>query len=715
MKKLVNFRLSVIIALSLCVGIFSVYLSFCKHYFLLALTISLFILALLLYVLLPLKNNKEGLRPRLIFALVFIVCFVIGFSNVFIRTQNYVNASLSDNFFDINGRITKVSSNDYGNSYLISEVEVDGTIKGKIKYNILLYVEGERSFDIGDKVAFSTTLFDKDIFYENRFSASDIQKRIKYYAYVNDSDINVIGYKTTLFEKVNLFIRDVLKENLSEKGFPIAYAMLTGDSSFIEEDTMQSFRNAGVAHIFAVSGLHIGVLAVALTFVLKKLNCNKIIRVIITSLTLLFYSGICGFSASSLRAFIMFSVMLSCECFGERYDPLSAIGISASIILLIDGINLFCVGFQLSFAVVVGIVTLSSTITRWLKFLPNKIASTLATALSSQIFSVPISLYAFGQCSTISVFMNVLFLPVASFIFIFLLICTLLAGITTLGFLLIPVNYLLEFMAFIVGILDYNIFLFGGFTFGIFTLVFFFLALLLAGVFNLRGRKFITIAILCLVVMVSGTFTVNIVDKSKPEVRVIGSPYISATQIFDGKENLLVISDFSASCSVNRLKRLSEREGVYSIDKLIILKTNVEFNVHLLITKLLTIFELKSVVYYGEENLTLETAVNGSLPGIQIDNALDNYVISSAKSVYTFRRNGLMLSCNIGGKKLAIFGNIGSNSFMAFDMPKFDYAIAYDYLETLKSLTNANTFISYKTSQNYVDAERRGNLIFKIK
>lgn len=715
MKKLVNFRLSVLIALSLCVGIFSVYLSFCKNYFLLILTICLFVCALSLYVFLPLKFNKDGLKSRIIFALVFIVCFIIGFSNVYIKTQNYVNANLNDRIYTVSGRVTKVNENDYGNSYLVSDVELKGKVNGKIRYSILLYVDGENTFNIGDIVSFSTTLYDKDYIYENRYASSDIQKGIKYFAYVNDVEIRVSNNRTTIFEKINLFIRNTLKENLSEKSFPIAYAMLTGDSSFIEGDTLQNFRDAGVAHIFAVSGLHIGVLAVAVTFVLKKLRCNKTLRVVITSLILLFYSGICNFSASSIRAFIMCSAMLSCECFGERYDPLSAIGIAASILLMIDGTNLFSVGFQLSFTVVVGIVTLSPAITRFLKFLPNKIASSLSTAFSAQLFSVPICLYAFGQTSIISVFMNLLFLPIASCVFIFLLICTLLVGVTKLGFILVPAKYMLEFIVWAIGLIDYELFLFGGFTFGAFAVGFYLLWLLVAGLFNVKGRSLIISIILCFVVTVSGTCAVNIIDKNSAKIRVVGSNGISATQIFDGEENFLVVSKFTNTCSIRRLERLATKEDVKVIDNLIILNTGKNSDIHLLITKLLTVFELRNVVYYGEKDYILENAVNISLTGIKISNAIDGFLIKNKVAEYKIMKNGLMFSCKIKSEQIAVFGHIGNNAFDFGSFIKYDYAVAYDYIESLSRKTKAKTFISYKTADGYVNAERSGNLILKIK
>ena len=178
-----------------------------------------------------------------------------------------------------------------------------------------------------------------------------------------------------MFESINIFIRDTLKVGLDLDEFTVAYALLCGNSDYMETEIIENFRASGVAHIFAVSGLHIGFFAVILNFITDKLRFNKYVKFFFVVSVLLFYSGVCGFTASSIRATIMTAVMLLAGLIGKKYDGLSSVALAGIIVLLYAPIQLFCVGFQLSFGVVLGINILSRPISKLLGFLPQKISS----------------------------------------------------------------------------------------------------------------------------------------------------------------------------------------------------------------------------------------------------------------------------------------------------------------------------------------------------
>jgi hypothetical protein len=149
---------------------------------------------------------------------------------------------------------------------------VEGDIKAWLEYKILLYVNGESDFDIGDRIGFYAKLNDKPLVYSNRVMSEEIANGIKYSASLSANQITLIESDKTIFQEVNTFIRDSLKSGLDENEFSIAYAMLLGNSDYMDSQVLTSYRSAGVAHIFAVSGLHIGFLSVALNFVLVGLT-----------------------------------------------------------------------------------------------------------------------------------------------------------------------------------------------------------------------------------------------------------------------------------------------------------------------------------------------------------------------------------------------------------------------------------------------------------
>ena len=123
----------------------------------------------------------------------------------------------------------------------------------------------------------------------------------------------------------------------------ITCAMLTGNSGFMDEDVLQNFRYGGVAHIFAVSGLHIGIVYLLLSKLFKKLRLNFLLRFLLITAGLIFYAGVCSFSPSSVRALVMCVVMMALKFKGAQYDRLNSVSIASLAVLVINPVYLFSV------------------------------------------------------------------------------------------------------------------------------------------------------------------------------------------------------------------------------------------------------------------------------------------------------------------------------------------------------------------------------------
>jgi competence protein ComEC len=263
--------------------------------------------------------------------------------------------------------------------------------------------------------------------------------------------------------------------------------MLCGNSDFIDGELLENYRSVGVAHIFAVSGLHIGFLALVLKFILSKIKMNRFVRAFLIIFVLLFYSGVCGFSSSSIRATIMCAVSLIASAVGKKYDRLSSVSFALIIVLMIWPVQLFSLGFQLSFGVVFGIILLSRPIANILRFLPRKLSISLSSVISAQLTSLPICLYAFKEFSAISVIANLIFIPIVGFVFIFLFVSVLLSLITGLGgvFLFLP-SYVVKGINYLFSIADYKIFMIGGVSLGAFGVVYYLALIISSQVVNLK-------------------------------------------------------------------------------------------------------------------------------------------------------------------------------------------------------------------------------------
>ena len=252
-----------------------------------------------------------------------------------------------------------------------------------------------------------------------------------------------------------LKIKRILYENTDEYTSSICQALILGDKSGMNGDLYDNISASGLAHVLAVSGLHITTLAAALYFLLRKFKVNpKIAFVIVTALTF-FYSALCSFTASSLRAFIMCAVFSFASAFGRKRDNLSALSFAAILILLFRPTAIMEVGFLLSFFAVLGIFAFYGPFKRTGMKIVNKVspkrrfgkrlAEVCAVSLSANLLTLPLVAYFFGRVPVLFILANFIVLPYMMAMYIALLALTLLSLITTFGgfvfimrFLLIP-------------------------------------------------------------------------------------------------------------------------------------------------------------------------------------------------------------------------------------------------------------------------------------
>ncbi|MEX2602326.1 MAG: DNA internalization-related competence protein ComEC/Rec2 [Balneolaceae bacterium] len=149
----------------------------------------------------------------------------------------------------------------------------------------------------------------------------------------------------------------------------LAKALLAGYKEEIEEEERLRFQRAGLAHIMAVSGLHVGFLAAPFWLIIPWIwgsRTGRISGLLMITLLLLLYAGVTGFSASVCRASLMAGMLTAGKLFHKAHNSLNILGASALILLILDPNQLFDPGFQLSYSAV-GIILLAlPTIKEWI-------------------------------------------------------------------------------------------------------------------------------------------------------------------------------------------------------------------------------------------------------------------------------------------------------------------------------------------------------------
>lgn len=194
---------------------------------------------------------------------------------------------------------------------------------------------------------------------------------------------------------------------------PLFRAMLWGETSLIARADISVFRTAGLSHILALSGLHVGFFAGALLLLIPKNHPR--LRFWLVSSFLLLYCCIAAFPSSLIRASIMTVCMLGASLCRRPYDLPCSLALSAFIILLFSPEALFDVGFQLSFSAVAGIAMITPLVTQMLSNLPGSLSQSVSVATGATVGTLPLSLLHFKTFPVYSLVSNLFLLPLIPF------------------------------------------------------------------------------------------------------------------------------------------------------------------------------------------------------------------------------------------------------------------------------------------------------------
>lgn len=353
--------------------------------------------------------------------------------------------------------IQKLKSNERFFKYEIEVNQIDTiTTTGKI----ILYLTKETNLHLipGDEIitqSYFNSLNENENPHQFSYAKYLKNQNIHNIVFVNDkSIIKTVHFSTlhSLLYKIKTTFSSSFKQyRLDTQTESVLNALLLGDKTSLDFETYSSFTNAGVIHILAISGLHIGILYLFLSFILKPLNLlkqGKIYQFTIVIGFLWFFAFITGMSPSVTRAVMMFSIIAIGKVLNRDNNLYNAIAVSALLLLIYNTNYLFDIGFQLSYAAVLSIVICQPFFKRFY-FSKNKIIvyfiDIILVSLVAQLGVMPLSLYYFNQFPILFLVANLIVIPFTTAILII--------GLLTLFF-----NFTLEFISnFLTKILQFLI------------------------------------------------------------------------------------------------------------------------------------------------------------------------------------------------------------------------------------------------------------------
>lgn len=199
-----------------------------------------------------------------------------------------------------------------------------------------------------------------------------------------------------------------------------ASTLILGYRAELSKELVEAYSRTGTMHVLSVSGMHVGIVFMVLSFLLKFMDKSRglrLIRAVLIIAIVWFYALITGFSAPACRAAVMLSFVVLGKALNKNQNTYNLIAISAFFLLLYNPYFLFDAGFQLSYAAVTGLVYFHPKIYQTL-YCKNKLLdfawSYCALSLAAQLATFPVSIYYFHQFPVYFLLSNLfIVLPVA--------------------------------------------------------------------------------------------------------------------------------------------------------------------------------------------------------------------------------------------------------------------------------------------------------------
>ena len=196
--------------------------------------------------------------------------------------------------------------------------------------------------------------------------------------------------------------------NITDESKAVCKGILLGETHTLTRQQKQSIREAGMSHIMAVSGLHIGILYLVMFWLMYPLRIIGMPRLhrIITIVIIWLYVYVIGFPVSSVRAALMFTLVIVSWVLRRNSDSLHIISSAALLMLLFDTQQLWDIGFQLSFIAALSIILMRPI---WTK--ANRVGQMFIVTLTAQVFTMPIVLYYFHLAPLFGWVQGILVIP----------------------------------------------------------------------------------------------------------------------------------------------------------------------------------------------------------------------------------------------------------------------------------------------------------------
>ncbi|RUA28525.1 MAG: hypothetical protein DSY77_15930 [Bacteroidetes bacterium] len=369
--------------------------------------------------------------------LAFLICFSFGYLNAFWKSEKHdeahllkVNTDEIEAFEAILINAGKTTEKTHGFKAEIQQVLIDDKWQNYHGNAMVYFQKDSLSHELkyGDELLVKSRLSELEPpknpleFNYKRFLGFD---QIYHQQYIpsgkwlkldEDKGNLIMAYSIN----TGLFLEEIMNEYLqNDQSLAIAKALTLGIKDELDNDLRNAYASAGAMHVLAVSGLHVGIIFLIVSTLLKRWRNRKRGRIffaIINISVLWAYAFITGLSPSVQRAAMMFSFIILAQAMKRQTNIYNTLAASAFVLLSFDPFLLFSVGFQLSYLAVLGIVFFQPKLYGLLQFkfvIWDKIWAITCVSIAAQLATAPLGLLYFHQFPTYFFLSNLVVIPAA--------------------------------------------------------------------------------------------------------------------------------------------------------------------------------------------------------------------------------------------------------------------------------------------------------------
>lgn len=369
----------------------------------------------------------EDMGAFVVIFFTLIMGFMLMSNEIIIRNHIY---DLKENTVIVQGKIYKIENTAFGTNIYLKGVEVENGEKSVSVKRIFVNTEKIPNVKIGNiiKVRGKLRQFEEAA-NKGNFDSKKYYLSLGFYGKIEAATIEVInsdysGIRQGLYE-LRMEIIERLKKLCSDnKGIfsiinnknGIIGAIILGDKTDLDSDIKELYSVSGIAHILAISGLHISFIGMAIYRLLRR-RFRFLFSAAVSIPVVLSFGIMSGFGISTIRAIIMFILKIIGEVLGRKYDAITAISLAGLVLLVQNPFVVYNSGFQMSFGAIIAIVLILPIVEEILNT-DNKIIKVLSANFTISLVMNPILAWNYYELPTFSFLLNIVVVPLMSVVIV---------------------------------------------------------------------------------------------------------------------------------------------------------------------------------------------------------------------------------------------------------------------------------------------------------